>query len=175
MSIRTTQFTEPPAQRAANCGCVVGKRDPDRGFKPLTPVLSPPRVGALRRCVTRPLRFAPPIRLRAGSIPHASGIEAVLRRLTHPSHHRAQPSDGPWPSCPTAIQFVYLMLPTRCNQACRGCFMGQDKSRLPPPSFGPFLTVCRASPRKSTLPSSTAHVPSSYGGGGELFTWRGAF
>jgi len=29
------------------------------------------------------------------------------------------------------FQFVYLMLPTKCNLACHGCFMGQDKKLLP--------------------------------------------
>ena len=29
------------------------------------------------------------------------------------------------------FQFAYIMLPTPCNQRCAGCFMGQDKGRLP--------------------------------------------
>lgn len=72
------------------------------------------------------------------------------------------------------FQFAYLMLPTLCNQACRGCFMGQDKHLLPDrlkgPYFGPeeiqsFVDFLRQHGAKALV----------YGGGGELFTWAGAF
>jgi len=71
------------------------------------------------------------------------------------------------------FQFVYLMLPTRCNQKCAGCFVGQDKGRLPKQLSGPFFS-------KQELDQifffAREHGAQAivYSGGGELFTWRGA-
>lgn len=72
------------------------------------------------------------------------------------------------------FQFAYLMLPTACNQSCSGCFMGQDKKKLPSHLDGPFFTQ---SELLASLQFLKEHGASSvvYGGGGELFTWKGAF
>ncbi len=72
------------------------------------------------------------------------------------------------------FQFAYLMLPTACNQSCSGCFMGQDKNKLPPHLDGPFFTQDEL---LVSLQFLREHGASSvvYGGGGELFTWKGAF
>jgi len=72
------------------------------------------------------------------------------------------------------FQFFYLMLPCACNQRCRGCFMGQDKSKLPKELDGPFFNdrdlqaICGFAKKHG----AQAAVHS---GGGELFTWPGAF
>ena len=68
------------------------------------------------------------------------------------------------------FQFIFLFLPTSCNQKCQGCYMGQDKDRLPPNISGPFFD-------KTTLDNiikfAKDHGAKSiiYAGGGELFTW----
>ena len=72
------------------------------------------------------------------------------------------------------FQFIYLMVPCGCNQRCRGCFMGQDKSRLPVELDGPFFSddelagICDFAKQHGA--SAAVHA-----GGGELFTWPGAF
>lgn len=72
------------------------------------------------------------------------------------------------------FQFVYLMLPTSCNQQCAGCFMGQDKSRLPPALSGPFWSPTELNYIISVVKKyGTKAIV--YGGGGELFTWKNAF
>ncbi|MFA5022077.1 MAG: radical SAM protein [Patescibacteria group bacterium] len=71
------------------------------------------------------------------------------------------------------FQFIYLMVPCGCNQKCRGCFMGQDKSRLPQELDGPFYAdkeladICSFAKKHGAL--AAVHA-----GGGELFTWSGA-
>lgn len=73
-----------------------------------------------------------------------------------------------------AFQFVYLMLPTPCNQRCNGCFMGQDKGRLPPHLSGPYFSPQELA---EIFVFAREHGAEAlvYGGGGELFTWDGAF
>jgi len=72
------------------------------------------------------------------------------------------------------FQFIYLMLPCDCNQKCRGCFMGQDKSRLPQELNGPFFSDCELA---AICDFACQHgaLAAVHGGGGELFTWPGAF
>lgn len=72
------------------------------------------------------------------------------------------------------FQFAYLMLPTICNQRCHGCFMGQDKGRLPPHLSGPFFSEKELSNIMLFLKKHGAKAV-VYGGGGELFTWEEAF
>lgn len=72
------------------------------------------------------------------------------------------------------FQFAYLMLPNTCNQRCRGCFMGKDKSRLPEHLSGPYFFDSELSKVLSFLREHGAKAV-IYGGGGELFTWGGAF
>ena len=72
------------------------------------------------------------------------------------------------------FQFAYLMLPTMCNQACSGCFMGQDKGRLPKHLDGPFFSDLELSDIAKFLKQHHAKAI-VYGGGGELFSWDGAF
>ncbi|MFH1946545.1 MAG: radical SAM protein [Candidatus Magasanikbacteria bacterium] len=73
-----------------------------------------------------------------------------------------------------SFQFLYVMLPTTCNQRCVGCFTGQDKSRLPPQLHGPFYSKKEL---KEIMEFAVAHGVKAivYGGGGELFTWPHAF
>jgi len=72
------------------------------------------------------------------------------------------------------FQFIYLMLPNKCNQKCIGCFTGQDKSRLPEQLNGDMYS-------EKTLEMIFAFLKEHdvkiivYGGGGELFIWTGAF
>ncbi len=72
------------------------------------------------------------------------------------------------------FRFAYLMLPTACNQSCTGCFMGQDKSMRPSHLSGAHFSEREASEIFEFL---VGHGAKSvvYGGGGELFTWKGAF
>lgn len=72
------------------------------------------------------------------------------------------------------FQFAYLMLPTRCNQKCKGCFMGQDKSTLSQHLFGPPFSKKELMEILSFLRSHGSQTI-VYGGCGELFTWEGAF
>ncbi len=73
-----------------------------------------------------------------------------------------------------SIKFAYLMLPTVCNQKCMGCFTGQDKSRLPPELDGPFYSDKTTEEIIGFLREHGAEAL-VYSGGGELFTWKGAF
>jgi len=66
------------------------------------------------------------------------------------------------------------MLPTICNQACRGCFMGQDTRRLPERLKGPHFQQAELDLILDFLSGHQARAV-VYGGGGELFTWPGAF
>jgi MoaA/NifB/PqqE/SkfB family radical SAM enzyme len=72
------------------------------------------------------------------------------------------------------FKFAYMMLPTSCNQRCMGCFTGQDKSRLQAGLDGEFYS-------DKTLDEVVGFLKDHgteaivYGGGGELFTWKGAF
>jgi MoaA/NifB/PqqE/SkfB family radical SAM enzyme len=72
------------------------------------------------------------------------------------------------------FQFAYLMLPTICNQRCNGCFMGKDKGYLPNSLQGSFFTHVELVNILSFLKEHGARAI-VYGGGGELFTWEGAF
>lgn len=72
------------------------------------------------------------------------------------------------------FKFAYLMLPTSCNQACPGCFMGQDKGRAPPHLSGSHFAQSELDSLLSFLCEHGAEAV-VYGGGGELFTWGGAF
>lgn len=72
------------------------------------------------------------------------------------------------------FQFVYLMLPTKCNQKCVGCFTGQDKGRLPPELNGSFYSLRTLKMILSTLRELGVKTI-VHAGGGELFTWHGAF
>ncbi|HBX16164.1 MAG: Radical SAM domain iron-sulfur cluster-binding oxidoreductase [Candidatus Magasanikbacteria bacterium GW2011_GWC2_40_17] len=71
------------------------------------------------------------------------------------------------------FQFAYIMLPTPCNQRCAGCFMGQDKGRLPTALSGPYWTHVEMN---GILAVIKAHGAKAivYGGGGELFAWNSA-
>lgn len=71
------------------------------------------------------------------------------------------------------FQFIYLMLPTRCNQKCFGCFMGHDNAVLPGNLNGDFYSENELD---SLLKFAVAHDAKAivYGGGGELFTWKHA-
>ena len=72
------------------------------------------------------------------------------------------------------FQFAYIMLPTLCNQACRGCFMGQDKKKLPQHLNGTYFSEAELFEILSFLKKHGAKAI-VYGGGGELFTWDRAF
>ncbi|MBW2662124.1 MAG: radical SAM protein [Deltaproteobacteria bacterium] len=72
------------------------------------------------------------------------------------------------------FQFAYIMLPTPCNQACKGCFMGQDKKKLPRRLKGPYFSIGELSEILLFLKKHGAKAI-VYGGGGELFAWQGAF
>ena len=72
------------------------------------------------------------------------------------------------------FQFAYIMMPTICNQACCGCFMGQDKGKLPKHLDGPYFSDHEISDILQFLKQHGAKAI-VYGGGGELFTWGGAF
>jgi MoaA/NifB/PqqE/SkfB family radical SAM enzyme len=71
------------------------------------------------------------------------------------------------------FKFAYLMLPTLCNQACVGCFMGQDLSKLPKYFAGAYFNKNELDEIISFL---LAHGAKSivYGGMGELFLWKNA-
>ena len=71
------------------------------------------------------------------------------------------------------FKFAYLMLPTRCNLRCMGCFTGKDKGRLPESLDGPFYSKAIIAETISFLKEHNAEAI-VYGGGGELFTWKGA-
>ncbi len=71
------------------------------------------------------------------------------------------------------FQFAYIMLPNGCNQACRGCFMGQDKQKFPPHLNGPYFLDQEIDEILNFLIKHGAKAL-VYGGGGELFTWAGA-
>ncbi|MFA6128220.1 MAG: radical SAM protein [Bacteroidales bacterium] len=72
------------------------------------------------------------------------------------------------------FQFAYLMLPTKCNQSCKGCFMGQDKSNLPEYYDGSDFSERELYEICSFLRNHGAKSV-VYGGVGELFNWKGAF
>lgn len=72
------------------------------------------------------------------------------------------------------FKFAYMMLPTLCNQRCMGCFTGQDKSKLQAGLDGEFYS-------NETIDEVIGFLKDHgteavvYGGGGELFAWKGAF
>jgi len=72
------------------------------------------------------------------------------------------------------FKFAYVMLPTACNQRCAGCFTGHDKNKLQSELCGPFYS-------DETIDGIIRFLQNHgteavvYGGGGELFTWEGAF
>jgi MoaA/NifB/PqqE/SkfB family radical SAM enzyme len=72
------------------------------------------------------------------------------------------------------FQFAYVMLPTKCNQKCIGCFMGQDKPQTlkikSKAFFNKYEIDCIAGFLKDHGAGTII-----YGGEGELFTWSGAF
>jgi len=72
------------------------------------------------------------------------------------------------------FKFAYVMLPTACNQRCMGCFTGQDKSRLQSGLDGPFYSGDTIDEIIGFLQDHGTEAV-VYGGGGELFTWKGAF
>lgn len=108
---------------------------------------------------------------------HAADPPPLKYYYADSSTHRIMQHNQQWASgnVPRPLfQFVYLMLPTSCNQRCDGCFMGQDKGRLPPHLSGPYFT-----PRElaEIFVFAREHGAEAvvYGGGGELFMWDGAF
>ncbi len=72
------------------------------------------------------------------------------------------------------FKFAYLMLPTSCNQRCRGCFTGQDKSRLQAGLDGEFYSDEAIDVAVEFLKDHGTEAV-VYGGGGELFTWKKSF
>jgi len=72
------------------------------------------------------------------------------------------------------FKFAYVMLPTSCNQRCMGCFTGQDKSRLQAGLDGEFYSNDTIEEVIGFLKDHGTEAV-VYGGGGELFTWKGAF
>jgi len=72
------------------------------------------------------------------------------------------------------FQFVYLFLPTPCNQRCKGCFMGQDKNRHPTSLKGKYFSQ-REIDQITEFSKQHGARAIVYGGGGELFLWQGAF
>ena len=72
------------------------------------------------------------------------------------------------------FRFAYVMLPTSCNQRCMGCFTGQDKSRLQAGLDGEIYSDPTI---EGVIGFLKDHGTDAvvYGGGGELFTWKGAF
>lgn len=72
------------------------------------------------------------------------------------------------------FKFAYVMLPNSCNQRCVGCFTGQDKGKLPSGLNGSFYS-------SETIDGIIGFLKEHgteaiiYGGGGEFFTWKGAF
>jgi len=72
------------------------------------------------------------------------------------------------------MQFIYLMLPTPCNNNCAGCFMGQDKKSLPPALNGPYFSDTELDMILEVAKNHGAKAV-VYGGGGELFMWKKAF
>lgn len=71
------------------------------------------------------------------------------------------------------FQFIYLLLPTLCNQRCVGCFTGQDTKNIPKHLKGSFL---KKEELDNILNFAVNHSVNAivYGGSGELFTWNGA-
>src|SRR3989344_1466119 len=72
------------------------------------------------------------------------------------------------------FKFAYVMLPTSCNQRCMGCFTGQDKSRLQAGLDGEFYSNDTIEEVIGFLKDHGTEAV-VYGGGGELFTWKGEF
>lgn len=72
------------------------------------------------------------------------------------------------------FKFVYIMLPTSCNQKCVGCFAGRDKRKLPSELNGEMYP---AETIEEIINFLKEHEIKTvvYGGGGELFTWKKAF
>lgn len=94
----------------------------------------------------------------------AATVEAMEQNLAWAKGETSRPR----------FKFAYLMLPTSCNQACPGCFMGQDKDIAPPHLSGPHFSPSELQGLLSFLCEHGAEAV-VYGGGGELFTWSGAF
>ncbi len=68
------------------------------------------------------------------------------------------------------FQFVYVMLPNSCNQACIGCYTGQDKRTT---TSRPRAKYFSESELSHILTFAKEHGAKAvvYGGMGELFTW----
>ena len=72
------------------------------------------------------------------------------------------------------FKFIYLMLPTICNQRCVGCFTGKDKGFLSEGLNGRMYSKKELHALVNFLIKHNGEAI-IYGGGGELFTYRGAF
>lgn len=72
------------------------------------------------------------------------------------------------------FQFVYILLPNSCNQACVGCYTGQDKKRLLLSPRDSFFSINELSKILTFVKDHGAKAV-VYGGMGELFTWKKAF
>ena len=141
--------------------------NPARRFTNLGSVLRRTRSHGLAICSSDlghcESRIATPPALR-----HDYVTGSTLRIMEHNKRWAREGAGRP------LFQFVYLMLPTPCNQRCRGCFMGQDKKRLPPHLSGPYFCD-RELADIFTFAREHGADAVVYGGGGELFTWKGAF
>ncbi len=96
-------------------------------------------------------------------------VDAETNRIIFNNLHWVRTGEGH-----LLFQFMYLFLPTPCNQRCKGCFMGQDKRRLPANLKGKYFSQKELDQTISFAKESGAKAV-VYGGGGELFMWSGAF
>ncbi len=71
------------------------------------------------------------------------------------------------------FQFIYILLPTNCNQKCYGCFTGKDLETFPVKSSDTFYSKKELD---NILEFALEHDVKAvvYGGSGELFTWHGS-
>jgi sulfatase maturation enzyme AslB (radical SAM superfamily) len=71
------------------------------------------------------------------------------------------------------FQFIYILLPLKCNQRCYGCFTGQDKTYN---SNGTYEPVFSNKELNEIISFAKEHQAKAivYGGLGELFMWDGA-
>lgn len=108
-----------------------------------------------------PLRFIEPPTLKYYT-------DSAQDYIDHNQRFLKGKETSPW------FKFVYISLPTSCNLQCQGCFTGKDKSRLPWELDGPFYSDRKITEVLSFLKKHNTKAV-AYPGGGELFSWNGAF
>lgn len=139
----------------------------ERGFPKLHSVLAETSNGlsinGLWIAKEKAIGHVPPPLLK-----HYMVDESIQKVIEHNLQWAKREKDRPW------FEFAYVTLPTECNQRCSGCFTGKDKSRLSPELNGPFYTTQTLDQIIKFLHKHRTKAI-VYGGGGELFTWKGAF